>query len=367
MKKLILAEYQGRRDTEGKAVGHAPKVLGEYAALTGDDFELSIMAPRCILEAASAPGRKNAKILPHSILMKSGNSLFEKIWNKVKMFANIDLVLRSDAADEIWFFNTEFYLMLYLALFGNRGKRLVCTLFMERFGTGMTGRIKQLVFERAQKKMSLIISAGKSFSFKNVPYTFIPDYYCCEDEYTPYRRPVRKRQAVCLGTMGSEKQIEEMVGCFSALAYPLIVAGRFYDKERLQRLKASAGSNISIRDEYLSRREYLSLLGESSYVVLPYAPSQYGTQTSGVLQEAVFMDTIPVSYKGVLDGNGVAGIGFDSWDGLRSGTDPEHDLYADNADLHDNRYYTDEYARLRKEVYSRESMKNRLCKSLELS
>ena len=192
MKKLILAEYQGRRDTEGRAVGHAPKVLGEYAALTADACELRIMAPECILKAASAPGRKNAKILPHSILMKSGNSLFEKIWNKVKMFANINLVLRSGEADEIWFFNTEFYLMLYLALFGNRGKHLVCTLFMERFGTGALGRIKQFIFERAQKKMDLIISAGKSFSFKNVPYVFIPDYYCSEDEYTPFRKAVRK-------------------------------------------------------------------------------------------------------------------------------------------------------------------------------
>ena len=107
MEKLILAEYQGRRDTEGKAVGHAPKVLSEYASLVSEDFDISILAPRPILQATGKTGRLNAKVLPHSILMKSHNSFFTKIWNKFKMFANINIVLRSEA-DTIWFFNTEY-------------------------------------------------------------------------------------------------------------------------------------------------------------------------------------------------------------------------------------------------------------------
>ena len=158
MNKLVLAEYQGRHDTDGKAVGHAPKVLGEYAQLTADAFDIQILAPRCILKATNEAGRTNAKVLPHSILMKSGNSVFQKIWNKVRMFSNIKIALKSDS-DTIWFFNTEFYLMLYLALFGNGNKKIVCTLFMEKFGSGFMGKIKQKIFEIAQTNMSLIISA----------------------------------------------------------------------------------------------------------------------------------------------------------------------------------------------------------------
>ena len=362
MNKLVLAEYQGRHDTEGKAVGHAPKVLKEYAQLTAEDFDIKILAPRCILKAAGDTIRHNAKVLPHSILMKSGNSIFTKIWNKVRMFANIKIALKSDS-DTIWFFNTEFYLMLYLALFGNGNKKIVCTLFMEKFGSGFMGKIKQKIFEIAQTNMSLIISAGKSFSFKNVPYVFIPDYYCDDAEYAPYRKGARLRQAVCLGTQGSEKQTEELVDCFTRIGYPLIIAGRFYDKDRLEKLKAAAGSNITIRDEYLSREEYLKLMGESAYVVLPYAPSQYGTQTSGVLQEALFCDTVPVSYSDVLNGNGIEGIGFEKWDDLRS---DGNSLYTASDDIVNIQELRKEYARLREEVYSRDAMKAKLCDALNL-
>ena len=362
MDRLVLAEYQGRHDAEGKAVGHAPKVLGEYAALTAGDFDIRILAPRCILKATSEAGRQNAKVLPHSILMKSDNSFFQKIWNKIRMFSNIKIALKSDS-DTVWFFNTEFYLMLYLALFGNGNKKIVCTLFMEKFGTGFLGKIKQKIFEIAQTNMSMIISAGKSFTFKNVPYVFIPDYYCDETEYAPYRRGARLHQAVCLGTMGSEKQIEELVDRFTQIGYPLIIAGRFYDKERLEKLKAAAGENITIRDEYLSREEYLKLMGESAYVVLPYAPTQYNTQTSGVLQEALFCDTVPVSYSDVLNGNGIDGIGFEKWEDLKS---DGNSLYTASDDILDIQELRKDYSRLREEVYSRDAMKAKLCEALSL-
>ena len=363
MSRLILAEYQGRRDTEGKAVGHAPKVLSDYASLISDNIDINILAPRCILSACDRSVSTGAKVLPHSILMKSGNSVFTKIWNKLKMFANINIILKSDA-DSVWFFNTEYYLMLYLALFGNKKKRIICTLFMENFGRGLSGKIKQFFFNRAQKKMSLIISAGQNFSFKNVPSVFIPDYYCDDAEYAPYRKTVRLRQAVCLGTMGSEKQIEEMVAAFTRNGYPLIIAGRFYDKERLNKLKAAAGDNITIRDEYLSREEYLKLLGSSSYVVLPYAPTQYATQTSGVLQEAVFSDTVPISFSDVLSGNGIKGISFENWDELKSDGDF---LYTDSDDIISLTELRGEYARLRKEVYSKDAYKQKLISALKPS
>ncbi len=344
--RVIMGEYQGRCDENGVAVGHAPKVLGEYARLLETDHDLQVLAPRCVLESASFAGRKKAKVLPHVIVMKTGNSLREKIWNKVRMFSNISVILHREYTKNVWFFNTEFYLMLYLAIFGSRRKRIVCTMFQDGWHGGLRGRVKQWVFEQAQKKMYRIISAGEDFRFRNVESVYLPDYYCDEKEYGPYRAACKKPEAVCLGTMGAEKQLEEMVACFSRIGYPLTIAGRFYDKERVERLRAMAGENITIRDAYLSREEYLKLLGEASYLVLPYAPEQYGTQTSGVLQEAVFLDTVPVSFRKVLEGNHIPGILFSSWD----------ELQKENFEK-DTKEYRDRFARLRKEVYSKEHMK----------
>ena len=343
-KKIVMAEYQGRCDEEGTAVGHAPKVLEEYAEFLRLVSAPRIFAPRCVLKACKKAGRKGAKVLPHRIVMKAHPSFFEKVANKLRMFANIRIVLREAGEDTIWFFNTEYYLCLYLALFGNSGKRIVFTTFKEGYDGG-PGGIRQKIFERAQKRMALIISSGEDFRFKNAPSIYLPDYFCDESVFGAYRARERSAGAVCLGTMGAEKQLEEMVEAFTRMDFPLTIAGRFYDHERVKRLKEMAGEKITIRDEYLSREEYLQLLGRASHVVLPYSPQQYGSQTSGVLQEALFLDTIPVAPEAVLRGNHVPGVGFESWDKLKAA-----DLYEDGTELRR------QYAQLRRGIYSKEHM-----------
>ena len=349
-KQLIcMAEYQGRCDVEGKAVGHAPKVLSAYHSMISEDFDVEVFAPRCVLKAAAAESTKGAKVLKKQIVMKGHNSVFTKIANKLRMFANIRAVFRHTKAEKIWFFNTEFYLMLYLALFGNHSKEIYCTMFLDGYHGGVVAKIKQKIFEKAQTKMKCVISSGPRFQFKKAKQVFVPDYPYEEAFYAPYRKHTKEEVAVCIGTMGAEKEIEQLVECFTKNGYPLQIAGRFYDKERLERLRAAAGYKVIIRDVNLTEEEYLTMLGKAHFVVLPYRPSQYGTQTSGVLQEAVFLDTVPISYAAVLENNEVPGIGFSDWNEVT-----RERLFA----------LTDmgAYERLRREVYSREHMKDVLKK-----
>ncbi len=367
--KLSLVEYQGRQDTTGRPVGHAPKVLAQYFEMVQGSFDTDIFAPECILKESEKKlsdrkawderkKSKNIHILPNSLTMKGKNSFSDKVLNKFRMFSNINKALKNSQADVVWFFNTEYYLMLYLALVGNHGKKVCVTSFMEGFTAKKNGKfagIKQKIFEKAQKKISVIIATGYGYNFKNAKSVFIPDYtyderiygkfsdgsYECETELAI---PDGK-YAVCLGTMNPEKQLEEMTEAFSRIGYPLVVAGRFYDKERLERLRDKAADNVTFIDSYLSVDEYYTLLAKAEYTVLPYSPEQYGTQTSGVLQESVFCGTIPVSYSRVLDGNRVNGIGFECFDKLR----PEDlEITAEK-----RQEYLDEYARLRRDVYDK--------------
>ncbi|OQA26656.1 MAG: hypothetical protein BWY61_00568 [Firmicutes bacterium ADurb.Bin354] len=383
MNILTIAEYQGRRDESGRAVGHAPKVLTEYVSCVHEGMDVRIFAPKTVIRSAcciagvkknvSVNESKNAslwkelirehkvRVLPHSIVMKGNISFCGRVMNKLRMFANIRAVLRNAPGDKVWFFNTEYYLMLYLALFGNGGKEIVITTFMEGFRAGKNGRfafLKQKIFEKAQKKIKLIIATGPKFEFKNAESVFIPDYVYDPDVYEKYRRKRKdkelKKYAVCLGTMNPEKQLEEMVTAFTRVGFPLIVAGCFYDKDRLAALKEIAGDNIDIRDGYLSRDAYMELLAGAEFAVLPYSPDQYATQTSGVLQEAVFLDTVPLSYNAVLDGNAVPGVGFDSFE----------DLDRDMLDISGKKKkdFTAQYKRLREEVYDRSLVENKLRK-----
>lgn len=317
MKKVTMVEYQGRCDINGKAVGHAPKVLIEYYDFIKDIADVEIFAPREILRDLPKEILGKSKVLPKHILMKGHNSFFEKIANKKHMFDNLRLAFRQSDADIVWLFNVEYYVMLYLFLHKKPKAKLVCTLFLEQFsGSGIVGKIKSYIFSKARCKMDLIISAGEGFKFPECETVFIPDYYDQPEKFDIYRKLEKKQQAVCLGTMGDGKQLEEMVETFNRIGYPLLVAGRFYDKERFSKLKEMAGSNISLVDKYLSDSEYLELLASSKYTVLPYSPIQYRKQTSGVLQEAVFVNTIPVTYQEILEGNDVQGVGFSSWEKL---------------------------------------------------
>ena len=378
--KLSLVEYQGRQDTTGRPVGHAPKVLAQYFEIVQNSFDTDIFAPECILKESEKKlsdrkawderkKSKNIHILPNSLVMKGKNSFSDKILNKFRMFSNINKALKNSQADVVWFFNTEYYLMLYLAVVGNHGKKVCVTTFMEGFTAKKNGRfagIKQKIFEKAQKKISLIIATGYGYHFKNAKSVYIPDYTYDEGIYGKYVngnfaceigiKIPEGRYAVCLGTMNPEKQLEEMTEAFSRIGYPLIVAGRFYDKERLERLRAVAADNITFIDSYLSVDEYYMLLTKAEYVVLPYSPEQYGTQTSGVLQEAVFCGTIPVSYNRVLDGNCVKGIGFENFDMLKN---EDLEISAEK-----RRDYLDEYARLRRDVYDKNKIEKDLREAL---
>lgn len=378
--KLSLVEYQGRQDTTGRPVGHAPKVLAQYFEIVQGSFDTDIFAPECILKESEKKlsdrkawderkKSKNIHILPNSLAMKGKNSFLDKILNKFRMFSNINKALKNSQADVVWFFNTEYYLMLYLAVVGNHGKKVCVTSFMEGFTAKKNGKfagIKQKIFEKAQKKISVIIATGYGYNFKNAKSVYVPDYTYDESIYGKYIDGAcnvetdivipEGKYAVCLGTMNPEKQLEEMTEAFSRIRYPLVVAGRFYDKERFERLRGMAADNVTFIDSYLSVDEYYTLLAKAEYTVLPYSPEQYSTQTSGVLQESVFCGTIPVSYSRVLDGNRVKGIGFENFDKLRT-----EDLEITSEKRQE---YLDEYARLRRDVYDKNKIENDLREAL---
>lgn len=317
MNGVSMIEYQGRVDENGKALGHGPKVLNEYFDFIKEYCHVSVYAPVEILREFR--GNKYAdkvKVLPKRIVMGQDKTVFVKVMNKINMFRNISLALKHAEGDTVWFFNVEFYFFLYMLFCKKAEKRIVVTMFLDGYRGGVIAKIKQFVFERAQKKIDFIISTGQQLTFKNCSYQYIPDYYFAKDKYSKYSDVPKERLAVCLGTMGKGKQLKELVDTFTQKDYPLVIAGRFYDKELLEELKSMAGSNITIRDEYLSNEEYMSLLAKATFTVLPYSPDKYDRQTSGVMQEALFVNTIPVSYNAVLDGNSVPGIGFDNWNEL---------------------------------------------------
>jgi len=351
--KIAMIEYQGRCDETGKAVGHAPKVLKEYYNFIKDHFEVEILAPATILKECPEEITKNAFTLNENIVMKGHKTFKDKIDGKLSMFKNIKQAVKNTDADILWFFNVEYYIMLYFGL--NRkpsGKKMVFTMFKEGFSGGFAGKIRQFFFGLAQKKIDLIIKTGQGFKYKNTKSVFVSDYYYDEEKYKAYKTDEKENLAVCLGTMGDGKQLEELVESFGKTDYPLKIAGRFYNKERFNKLKESASDNISIEDKYLSEEEYFTLLSKARYTVLPYSKTGYYNQTSGVLQEAVFLDTIPIANVSLLNCNEIKGIGFEDWKDMNSTFFKNLDM---KEDALNNNYYR-EYKELRENRFSKQKI-----------
>ena len=156
--------------------------------------------------------------------------------------------------------------------------------------------------------------------------------------------------------MNPEKQLEEMTEAFKCTGYPLLIAGRFYDAERLAALERSAGKETLVKNTYLSKEDYAWLLKNAFMAVLPYAKDQYSAQTSGVMQEAVFAGTPVMAYEEVLEGNRVPGIGIRSFDSLKEGFKAPSQA--------DTRALKESYSELSRTRYSREIIKKSLIKAL---
>ena len=357
---LAMVEYQGRCDEEGRAVGHAPKVLRDYLSMISDTFDVTVYAPDVIIKELER-SLGNIYELPHRIVMKGHPSLGDRIFNKIRMFLNIDRALKHGNADVYWFFNVEFYLFLYLALFGNHGKRIVVTLFYEGYNTGALAGIKQKIFEAGQKRVFRCMAAGSGFMYRNMESVFIPDYVC-DGSYKEWRTKKKEDYVVCLGTMDRGKQLDELVRAFSSMSYRLLIVGRFYDKGWLEELRECATENVEIRDEYPDRNDYLDLLGRASYAVLPYNKDNYSTQTSGVMQEAVFTGTVVLTHRDILKGNGILGVGYTSYEELSDELLSEEK----EANSRRNSYILAEYETLRQTVYDPATVRERMKKSLSV-
>jgi len=352
-KKITMIDYQGRHDLSGKAIGHSVKVLQEYYNELKEIFRFEIFVPQVIKKEVKIGKSDNIVILHEAILMKRNVSLFEKVVNKKKMFDNIYYSIKHASSDVLWFYNVEFYFYLFITFWLHMDKHLVCTVCKTNYGNEKYGKLKQFIFEKAQKKISLILKSDNSFEIKNCESIFVPDYFY-EEKYVKYSEVEKKEKVVCLGTMNSGKMLEEIVNIFNENRYPLEICGCFYDESRYVNLKRKANQNIIIENRYLCEEEYYDKLASAKYVILPYSEKTYLYQTSGILQESLFVGSIPITYDSILKKNGIPGVGIEEFNELAN--------YSFDDDIC---IYREKIQRILYEKYEKNNIIMKICNAFE--
>lgn len=319
MKKVLLIDYYGTCDENGKAIGHSPKVLIEYGDLLKGEYVKSVAASPCLInEAVREQTQDFYRIysLKYNIMTSDMTSFGKRVKDKFKLFYNLHQVFQIENQDILWFYRTDFFLALYFYLFISKKRnkkkypKIVVLLYQNSFGENVLGRILNHIYYAGFKKADGIISTQEGFKDLGIPALYIPDYYYDAQKYEKYRRMEKEDKVVCIGTMSPYKQLVPLVEAFNVNGLLLEIRGFFFDKEQYQLLLKIKKENILIENVILTEEEYYRTLAGAKYSILPYDMGQYQCRTSGVLQECVFLDTIAIAPKQLLLENQIEGIGY---------------------------------------------------------
>lgn len=335
MKKILLIDYYGTCDKNGQAIGHSPKVLKEYGNLLKGEYEVSIAVSPCLIsEITEKQMRDFHKIysLKYNIITSNAVSLGKRIKDKFKLFYNLHQVFQINDYDILWFYRTDFFLALYLYLFISKRRKkknsskTVVLLYQNSFGENILGHILNHIYYSGFKKTNGIISTQKGIRDLGIPALYIPDYYYDAQKYEKYREIKKENKVVCVGTMSPYKQLMPLIEAFNVNGLPLQIRGFFFDKEQYRLLLENKKENILIEDAILTEDEYYQTLAGAKYAVLPYDMEQYQCRTSGVLQECVFLDIIPVAPDLLLEQNHIPGLGYHTLEELKERKFFEQDM-----------------------------------------
>ena len=342
-KSLVMVDFWSYAGPDGKPVGHGCKVGNEYYEYVKDDFDV-----RHYINESMMPYIDDSEKVSFDASITHGLGKKDRV---MRCFKCLRQVYRDNPDGTIWFYVPDIYLFIFI-LFAAKGKRRLAVNVFEEY---KTNKIKNRIFRKALKKIDYIFVTNPYLQ-KDIPSgVLIPDYAYDEERYKNYRCEARKRRAVCLGTMNEKKQIREAVETFSIMGYPLYVAGQFTSAETYDSVLKIKEDNVTVENRFVENDEYYRLLSESEYCIIPYDAGFYRNRTSGVIQECLFCDCIPIAPRSILEFCGVEGVGYEDIHEL-------NELSLDDVDAPGIRAG---YKRLRDDFYDKAVVKRKVVEGIK--
>ena len=99
MSKILMVDYYGACDREGKAVGHSPKVAREYRTLFSEKDDIDLAVSSCIAAEVEDAGFGRIYRLPYNIVEADYNKISKRILDKFRILKNINRVFKIKGYD----------------------------------------------------------------------------------------------------------------------------------------------------------------------------------------------------------------------------------------------------------------------------
>lgn len=303
--RILLAEYLNYVNGDGKPIGHGKKVLQEAMQVLHGNVTCVVCSNAYLPE--NVDGSIAVSRIEEICQQKAGKKL------NLKILQNIKQSFKQSNAEVLWFTNTEWRLLAYLA-FVNRRKKIVVTCYRDIVKDIAESRaklkgIKLFLVRRGLKRADLVVVTNKHLRISE-KQVFVPDYIYNEF-YEQYTGMEKKNRIICVGAMRDSKDLRGVVSLFRDTDVEVMIIGGFSDKKEYEWLKNHKADNITIEDRIVPYDEYYRLIAESKFVIIPYKMEAYTMATSGILQEAMFLHTMPIAPRELLNYNSVNGIGYD--------------------------------------------------------
>ncbi len=296
---ISLINVVNSLDIDDRPVGHELKCLQDLCKLLKGKVE--ILAGQRYMHALKISG----KMLPYS----AHSGVKEK--RDLLILKNYIVSLIKAEGDILVYITVPEALLWWIALY--RGKRKIVLLTYNDWSVYQQNilkhqKIRQWLINRGLRRSAGCIVTNKNYT-PRMPYVRIPDYYI-NDDIEIYQRTEKKRGCICLGEMRYGKDIAGLARCLIGTDIPLKIVGVFSDKNMYDRTMQYSKDNVQVINKNLPYAEYLKELSLHQYFVLPYDLRTYTGKTSGVLQEGIFVGSIPIAPCSILRQNGIQGLGY---------------------------------------------------------
>jgi len=278
MKKLAVADIT-TLTYNGVIYGHFLKLANQYLEIFQQDFDVKIYGGITYKNFIEGSRYKKLPFVIKREEVKGG--IIKKSFMKFKEVINALKVLSSDA--DVIIFQCYSEMPVYLALLIKNIRRK--KVFMIQYQKGLRSKYSQAVYRKVAKKISGIITSSKEVAnFYGLDNVIIPDYLPVNIKFNKVQY---EYDGIILGTTSDWKDYEDVISSFRNCEFKVKIAGKFFDENRLRRLKSSSTPNIEIEDRYLTDNEYDDYLSKSKYVILPYR-KEYEEKSSGIVLDAIY-------------------------------------------------------------------------------
>lgn len=296
---VSLINVENSINDKNVPVGHELKMLRDYQYIFKNNIEL--LAEKKYIEKLGVRGT----LLPYAVC--SG----KQSYTNLKVLCNYFISLVLAKGDVLLFIDTPEPLLWGVALF--KGKRKIISITYLQWDKYISkyisnNYIRRFLVKRGLSRLDGCIVTNPLY-IPEVPFVKVPDYYIT-DEIIKYQNNKKRRGCVCLGEIRPEKDVVGLVRVIRKTSLFLLIAGSFQDQNIYRKVNRMRTENIKIENRNLSYDTYMKYLSEYKYIILPYDPIYYNMKTSGVLLEAIFLGTVPIAPKNILEHNQIQGLGY---------------------------------------------------------